>query len=149
MPLKGLLQEDHIPVNKYEMVVVGLAVPTITFTNITGLEFELGVIELPDRTKASGGQRGTAEIVGQVPLHHVAEIAAMDLWYEEGLDPVTATYKKAGTMIYLRGTGQVGKTYSMMGIWVSKRKTPDLDMEDDGEMAVNEYTMQVDDMLPV
>ena len=149
MPLKNLIQEDHIPVNKYELIVVGLAVPSVTFTELSGLEFELGVIELPDRTKATGGQRGTGEFTGMVPLHHTAEILAMDAWFEEGLDPVTSTYKKVGTLLFSRNTGGLGKTYSMIGMWCSKRKTPDLSFENDGEMAVNEYTIQVDDMLPV
>ena len=36
MPLKGLIDPDHIPVNKYELAVIGL--PTIQFTSISGME---------------------------------------------------------------------------------------------------------------
>ena len=60
MPLKGLIDPDHIPVNKYELNIVGM--PTIVFTSVSGLETEVAAIDLPDRTKATGGQPTAAEL---------------------------------------------------------------------------------------
>ena len=51
--MKGSIQADHIPVNKYEFLVVGI--PGLVFTEISGLEQETESVVLPDRTTASGG----------------------------------------------------------------------------------------------
>ena len=147
MPLKGLINPDHIPVNKYELSVIGL--PTIQFTSISGMEIDVAVIELPDRTKATGGQLGTTQLVVQVPMHHVGQIAAMEVWFQESQDPVTITYKKAATLTHFSGSGDISKNYSMLGVWVSKRKLPDLAFDNSGDMAVGEYTIEVDTVLPL
>ena len=147
MPLKGLIDPDHIPVNKYELAVIGL--PTIQFISVSGMEIDVGVVELPDRTKATGGQLNTSQLVVQVPMHHSAQIAAMEVWFQECQDPVTITYKKACTLTHFSGTGEIQRNYSMLGVWVSKRKLPDLSFENAGDMAVGEYTLEVDSILPL
>ena len=148
MPLKGLIDPDHIPVNKYELAVIGLTA-NVVFTKISGMEIDVGVVELPDRTKASGGQLNTAQITVEVPMHHAPQIAAMELWFQEGQDPVVITYKKAATLTHFSGTGEISKNYSMLGVWCSKRKLPDLSFEDAGAMAVAEYTLEIDTVLPL
>lgn len=147
MPLKGLIDPDHMPVNKYELAVVGL--PTIQFTSVTGMEIDVGVVELPDRTKATGGQLNTSQLVVQVPMHHTAQIAAMEVWFQEGQDPVVATYKKASTLSHFSGTGNIARNFSMLGVWISKRKLPDLAFDNAGDMAVTEYTLEVDSIIPL
>lgn len=147
MPLKGLIDPDHIPVNKYELNVVGM--PTIVFTSVSGLETEVAAIDLPDRTKATGGQPTAAELTVRVPMHHQVQILAMDVWFGEAQDPVTITYKKAGTLVHQSGSGAIAKTYSLIGIWCSKRKLPDLAFDDDGAMAEVEYTLCVDSVIAV
>jgi hypothetical protein len=148
MPLKGLIDADHIPVNKYELSVVGL-LADVVFTKVSGMEVEVAPVDLPDRTKATGGQLGTSELTVEVPMHHGSQIAAMELWFQEGQDPVTITYKKAATLTHFSGSGAISKNYSMLGVWISKRKLPDLSFEDAGAMAVAEYTLQVDTILPL
>lgn len=143
MSLKGRLDPDHIPANKYEFTVVGLTTQP-TFTKVSGLEQENAVIDLPDRTRAPGGQVSASEIVVEVPSHHTADVTAMDLWWTEGQDPITATCKKAGTLRYISGTGAIVREYAITGAWVSKRKLPDAAMNDDGQMAVCVYTLQLD-----
>ena len=82
-------------------------------------------------------------------MHHIGELAAMELWLEEGQDPVSLTYKKAGMLIHTSGSGDIIKTYSMIGLFCNKRKLPDLDFESEGDMAVVEWTFQCDTLLPV
>lgn len=148
MPLKGLIQPDHIPVNKYELIVVGIPI-AIAFTTISGMEIEVPAVDLPDRTKATGGQLGTTQFTAQVPMHHTAQTAALETWFFECQDPVSPLYKKAATLTHLSGTGNISRGYSALGIWISKRKLPDLAWADDGEMAVQEYTFEVDSLLPI
>lgn len=143
MSLKGKIKENHSPMNKYELAVIGL--PPITFTKVSGLEKETQKVTLPDRTSASGGQSNPFEITASLPLHHESEVAAIQSWYNEGQDPVSPTYKKTGTMVYKALDDTVTAAYSLIGAWVSKIKFPDTDMEDEGAMAVVEITLTVDD----
>ena len=149
MPLKGRIDPDHIPLNKYKLLVLGIG--EITATNVSGLETEVAAIDLPDRTKASGGQISATEFTVTVPMHHSAEIALMDLWFNEGQDPIAVTYKKPGTLQHLSGTGDIQRIYALTGMWVQKSKLPDLAYDDDGWMAEVEYTLCADSatVLPV
>lgn len=147
MSLKASLKPDHIPVNKYTLSIVGIL--PLTFTSISGLEEEIDTVELPDRTKATGGNTKPVEITLMQPLHHTAEYLAMEAWFLEAQDPVTSTYKKVATLTLQSGTGAIRRTYTLLGCWVSKRKTPDLEMENEGELAAVEWTMQIDQVIPV
>jgi hypothetical protein len=147
MPIKATLQPDHIPTNKYQLIVVGL--PPVTFTKISGIEVEVDTVDLPDRTRASGGNAKAVEFTAEMPMHHTIEMAAMEIWFTEGQDPVSLTYKKAGTLIHTSGSGAVLRTYSLIGIFCSKRKLPDLDFESEGDMATIEWTFQCDTVLPI
>lgn len=143
MTLKNVIQPNHVPINKYELSVLGL--PKIIFTQVSGIEQETQKVTLPDRTSASGGQSEPFEVTAQLPLHHDNEVGAIESWYKEGQDPVSATYKKPGTMLYKRIDDSVAKTYSLIGMWVSKLKMPDADMSNEGEPAMVEVTFTVDD----
>jgi len=147
MGIKQVLQADHIPVNKYTLIVVGM--PLITFTKLSGLEYAVDVVDLPDRTRSPGGNAQATEFTGEQPLHHLAEVLAMEVWFEECQDPISSTAKKPGTLVLTSGTGALIKTYSFTGMWPSKRKTPDLDFENAGDMAVLEWTFQVDSLFPI
>jgi len=147
MGIKQVLQADHIPVNKYTLIIAGM--PLITFTKLSGLEYAVDVVDLPDRTRASGGNAQATEFTGEQPMHHLSEVAAMEVWFEENQDPISSTAKKAGTLVLTSGTGETVKTYSFTGTWPSKRKTPDLDFENAGDMAVLEWTFQVDSIFPI
>lgn len=144
MGIKATLQEDHIPVNKYILLLSG--VPGITVTSVSGLETEIDTVDLPDRTRASGGNTKATEMTIKTPMHHTVERIAMELWMGECVDPITSTAKKPGTLIMLSGTGKRVATYVLTGMWISKRKLPDLAFEDEGAMAQIEWTLQVDDV---
>jgi hypothetical protein len=147
MALKGIIEGDHIPNNKFELNIIGL--PAIVFTKVSGLESEIAAIELPDRTMATGGQRGATELVVEVPNHHSVEIAAMETWLSEGVDPVSPTYKKVGTLVQVSNTGNIRRGWAITGVWITKRKMSDMEMSDAGEMSVMEYTLKVDDVTPL
>ena len=145
--MKGAIQGDHIPLNKYQLIVLGM--PELIFTEISGLEEELETVDLPDRTVASGGQTKTLEFTATLPAHHLIMQAAMELWFVEGRDPVASTYKKTATLILKSISGSTFRTYSLIGLFVCKRATPDLEMANEGEMATIEWTFKADQMLPI
>lgn len=147
MVMKGSVQTNHIPVNNYELLVVGI--PPILFTEISGLEQETESVDLPDRTQATGGNVKGVEFTAKMFEHHTVERAALELWRLEAVDPVTPTYKKVGTLIKRGIEGNVASTRSLVGLWIKKRTDSDLDLANEGDPAMIEYTFWADDVLPV
>lgn len=145
--MKGQIKAGHIGVNHYEFKVVGVL--PITFTTISGLVSETTAVELPDRTQASGGEELVGEFTAELPMHHTAEAVALDLWLAEGRDPVSPTYKKAATVISKDIHGDAKMTHAVVGCWVSKKETPELDMSNDGEMATITYTFKYDSVTRI
>jgi hypothetical protein len=145
MSIKGAIDADHIPLNKYKLVVVGL--PEITFTKVSGMEVELEAVDLPDRTRASGGQTKAVEFTATVPLHHVTEMAAMELWFTQSQDPVAPGYKKAATLQRTSVSGAIIAQRSLVGVFPTKRKDPDNEMANEGELAEVEWTLSVDEVI--
>jgi len=143
MGLKRLIRPDHMPVNKYELVVPGL--PLIVFTTISGLEEELQTTDLPDRTTASGGNTNPVEFTATHEMHHTEEVVAMELWFEEAKF-VSPLYKKMGTLTHFSISGIAQRVYGLLGIFPTKRKLPDLDMNNEGESGVIEWTFKVDEL---
>lgn len=145
--MKGAIQPNHIPLNNFKLLVVGL--PGLTPTKISGIEEELETVDLPDRTKASGGNTKPGEFTMMLPMHHSVEQAAMEVWFSESQDPVTPTYKKPGTLIHNALDGTPLRSFTLVGLFPRKRKLPDLEMKNEGEMAEVEWTFSFDDILPV
>lgn len=145
--MKGTILPDHMATNKYQLLVLGL--PPLTPTEVSGIEDELETTKLPDRTVASGGNRNATEVEISLPMHHTVEQAAMELWFKESQDPVAPSYKKAATLIHKSISGAVTKTYSLIAVFPKKRALPDLEMENEGELAVVKWTLSIDDVLPV
>lgn len=137
-----------MPLNKYELLVVGIITGSLTPVEVSGMEDELQVVDLPDRTKASGGNRNPTEIEIALPMHHTQEQLAMEAWFLESQDPVSPTYKKAATLIHKSISGSALRTYSMVGVFPTKRALPDLEMANEGEQANVTWTLSVDDLLP-
>lgn len=145
--MKGVIQSDHIPVNKFQLLVAGL--PPLVITELSGIEDELEAVDLPDRTSASGGNRKSTEFTMMLPMHHTVEQAAMELWYRESQDPVQPTYKKIGTLVHTSISGSTLRTFTLVGLYPKKRGLPDLEMVNEGEMAGVEWTMSADDIEPI
>lgn len=147
MPAKGTIKPDHIRVNKYTLAVVGM--PPLTVVAMDGIDEEIEKVTLPDRTAATGGNSGPLEFSISIPAHHALERAAMDVWVQEGKDPVSPTYKKVGTLILESGTGANVLSRTLNGLWCAGGGTPELEMANEGEMAVIKYSMSADEMLPI
>lgn len=142
MVTKGSVQPNHIPVNNFELLVIGL--PPILFTQVSGLGQETESVDMPDRTVVSGGNVSATEFTAMMFEHHITELAAMELWRREGVDPVSPTYKKVGTLIKRGINGEVVTTRSMIGLWVKQRQDADLDLANEGEPAMIEWTLSAD-----
>jgi len=144
--MKGVIQEDHMPVNSGKLFIVGL--PEITFTSIGEITLATTKVTLPDATIVSGGKRNPFEFAVTVPSHHLVEIAAMDLWVEQSKNGANG-YKKAGSLVMTSVSGDVIKTYSVLGVWPSDLTIPAQDMANDGDISQNGYLINGDDALPV
>ena len=144
MAIKGTIQQDHLQVNKFTLQVSGL--PPILFTTISGIEEELDTVELPDRTPQTGGRAKPVEFDATTPMHHKLEKAALDLWLRECTDPVSPLHKKLGTLIIESQSTLTKVSFALLGLFVFKRATPDLDLENDGEMAMITWSFKAADL---
>lgn len=139
--MKMVLAPDHIPVNSYELIVVGA--PPLRFTSIGGLEEELETVDLPDRTTASGGNKKPVEFDCMHPKHHAVEDAFLEFWFEEA-ELCFPTYKKPVTLIVRSISGLQVRTYNLIGVYPTKRKTPDLEMKNEGDLFETTWTFKGD-----
>jgi len=138
-----VIEQNHMPINKYQLLVTGF-IP-ITFTKVSGFDREIDMIDLPDRTRASGGVERAVEFTAELPKHHLLEKAAIEAWY--GMSKNGSNYKYTANLIGYRLNGEVGSTIMFNNLWVQKIKEPDLDMANEGEMAVIEITFQADEAI--
>ena len=145
--MKGVIDPDHMPINNFQLSFLGIV--DLTPTEVGGLEDELQTTDLPDRTRASGGNRGPSELTIMLPMHHTVEQAAMEVWYRESQDPVLPTHKKVGTLRHSSISGQNNRSFTLNGAFPTKRVLPDLELENEGEMAGVEWTISVDDIIPI
>lgn len=147
MSLKGKIQQDHMPRNASTFRIPGL--PALTIVNIGAIEETLEVITLPDRTKASGGQRPPIEFSIQIPAHHTEEVAAMESWYVEAQAPTTAGYKKQGVLALVSLTGTTRRAYQVRACFPGGRGIPEQSMENEGEMNVLTYPIHASEIKPL
>lgn len=151
MPLKGSIKPDHIPNNKFELMIVGAVppIPPLTTITVSGIEQALKLVDLPDGTKATAGETDPIEFDVSIPAHHLLEEAAMELWYQEGKNPVSPGYKKGGVLVLKSLTENTRRRYTLVGLFVTKRTLPDLEMGGDGEQVNSTWSMSADDILPI
>ena len=143
MPLKGLIQPDHMPIKKFRMKPLGLL--DIVVITMSGLEKELETTALPDRTEQSSGNTKAGEFTMTTALHHEAEMAALNLWFKAGQDPVLPGNKLPCTFSITSISGDASRDVAMVGVRIKKKKYPDVDMNDEGTLAVCEWTLGYDD----
>lgn len=145
--MKGVVQNDIIPKNKYKLFVVGFA--PITAIEVSGIEDEVQTSELPDGTIATGGRKPPIEFTFSTPFHHTIEQKALEGWYQEGQDPVSPGYKKEMTLTFLSNSGLVLRSYSISGAFLSKRALPAGEVASEGEMTMVTWTCKADDINPL
>lgn len=136
-----------MPRNKYRLTVPGMK--PITVVSVTGIEEDLETVNLPDRTTASGGQRGPVSFSIGVPAHHSDEIASLEAWYKESQDPVSPTYKKNATLTLISLTSTRKLQFQLRGSFVCGRHIEEQSMANEGEMNVITYPMKADECFPV
>jgi len=148
MGMKGQIKSGHMPANKAKIQFVGL--PPITAINHSELDSMLEVVDLPDRTRASGGQKKPVDFDFDVPMHHKEEQAALEKWHLDCQDPVAPDYKKTGVLIFpsiMRGI--TAKTYSLSGSINKGPVIPAGDKTNEGEEAVVKWRISIDDVVPI
>lgn len=145
--IKGVILPDHQQVNKYQLLIVGM--PPLLFTAISGIEEELDTVDLPDRTPQTGGRKKPIEFEVTQPAHHTVERLAMEAWFRMCQDPVLILHKKIGTLSIISQSRITRTSFSLIGLFPSKRALPDLELENDGEMATVKWTMKASEMLPL
>lgn len=143
--MKGVIQEDHIALNRFKLTVPGL--PAFVFTTLSGLEEELNTVDLPDRTVAPGGRTNPIELTVTLPLHHVVEQDAMETWFQDSHVPTQPGFKKDTTLTVSSISDGIERSFMFTNMFPSKRSISDFDMGNDGEMATVEWTLKADDML--
>lgn len=149
MAMKGVLREDHIPSNKFTLSVPLVAGGQFTPISVTGFDRKVGVVDLPDRTKATDGVSKAINFEMTLPAHHSDEIAAMELWFRESQDPVSPLYKKPGVFTQESLTGRIVRKWELIGLWTSGPKNDDSKLADEGTMVTITYQMHCDDAVYV
>lgn len=149
MVMKGTVQPNHIPINNFELLLIGTASPSFFFTEVSGVEQETETVEMPDRTMASGGNVKASEVTAKMLMHHTIELAALEIWRLEAIGNVTPTYKKIGNLIHRDNAGSIKSTRTWLGIFPKKRKDPDNDVKNEGDPAEVEWTFSIDEVLSV
>lgn len=146
MSIKGVVLKDFVQVNKYLLSVTGL--PPLVLTAISGIEEELQTTDLPDATKGSGGRTNPVEYDITIPAHHVVEQAAMESWFDECKDPVDPAHKKLAVLTLFTQSGNPLVSFTLPDTFPTKRALPDLELENEGEMAGFVWSMSSDEMIP-
>ena len=145
--MKGVIQPNHVPKNNYDLLIIGL--PEIVFTEIGDIEEVIDVVDLPDRTRASGGTKQPGDFSVIVPSHHDVDIAAMEAFFLEAQEPVAPTYKKAGVYSKKALDGTNVRQYALVGLFCSMRTLTTVNLENEGEMDAVEYLLNFDDIKPI
>ena len=144
--MKGVIKPNHVSKNNYELQIVGL--PPIVFTSVGDISEVIDKVDLPDRTRASGGTKQAGDFPIMLPSHHDVEVAAMEAWFKEAQEPVSPTYKKAATLIKKGIDGTVVRSYALTGCFLSERNMTELSLENEGEMDAIEFLVNYDDIEP-
>lgn len=145
--IKGELSQGYIPINKFSMVVEGIA--SMTVIEVSGIEQELETVDLPDKTVATSGRAGTTEFSIKVPAHEDVTMAALDTWWKSCQGDVAMDYKKKATLSLLDTFGLPKANWSISGMFPTKRALPELNAGSEGEMAMAEWTFKADDVVKV
>lgn len=138
MGLQGIIQPDPAQMSRFELIILGQ--PLIVFTKVAGLEEELEVITLPDRSEVSSGNTKPITFTATSMMHHAIEMAFLTEWWNEGKGDVTLTHKKEGMLLYKKTGGSISNTLILTELFMKKRKFSDLDTKNESDAAEAEWT---------
>lgn len=142
MALKGVIPKDIIAANKFTLAIDNVEIVAVS---VSGIEENLQVAELPDGTKASGGRTEASETTIVIPQHVTQSRQVMDLWWQSCKDPVQPDAYKNITVTGTSSTGANTSVSTLIGVFITSRKSADYALEDGSTMTVIEYTCSVDD----
>jgi len=145
---KGSLSVGYIPVNKFTLSVADVA--DLKVVEVSGIEQELETVELPDKTVVTSGRLGVTEFTIKIPAHETTAMGAMDVWWKMcyGVN-ATSGYKKLATLLLLDTFGATKSSWSITGMFPTKRALPELNAASEGEMAMAEWTFKADDIKKI
>ena len=143
--MKGIFNNDHMPMNKFELRIDGF--PIISFTEVTGLESEIDTVEMPDKTVVSGGRSQPGEFTAKLMLHDDFPLIRLNGWHEACKDPVDPNYKKNGIMFYDSISGNNFAAFEILGMFPKKISAPDANMGNEGESQQFEITFAYDEIV--
>lgn len=143
---KGSVQSGAALSNSYRLEIPGLG--SILFTRIGSLADELTTITLADGTAQTGGKVNPIETEVAHYIHHRAELLAFEAWYAAAKvgGPL---YKRGGTLHYLGADGQPVASYALEGVFPKGRELPELDGTGDGEAVTVNWTISIDNVIPL
>lgn len=141
--IKGEVLAGAAPRSKFHLLVTGL--PPFYATKLTGLESELEVLELSDRTRQSAGftKASNADVSGYV--HHVVEAAAFDAWWVQS-QAGGVGYKRAATLEMLGPDEIPVAIYALAGVFPTKWAMGDLDRTATEAVEIT-YSLSVDSVI--
>lgn len=142
---KGALSAGYIPVNKFSLSVADVA--DLKVVEVSGIEQELETVELPDKTVVTSGRLGVTEFTIKMPAHESTAMDAMDTWWKMCYGTnATSGYKKDATLLLLDTYGGTKSSWTISGMFPTKRALPELNAASEGEMAMAEWTFKADDV---
>lgn len=147
--MKGKIRPNHIAKNSFELIIVGILAPKLSPIEVGDISDVLDVVDLPDRTRASGGNKQAGDFTILIPSHHDIEIAACEAWFKEAQSPVSAVYKKTGVFNKKTLDGKVRRSYALTGAFISERNMTTVSLENEGEMDAVEFKINFDDITPI
>lgn len=144
--LKGVVMQNHVQDNKFTLTMVGM-IP-ITVITLGGIEEEMDASDTPDRSHRSGGRTKPVAFDITTPMHHVAELKAMELWFRQGKDPISPLHRKVGAIVAYTQSGLPFVKYTLLETWIEKRGLPEFDLGGDGAVQFITWGMSADEVLP-
>lgn len=144
---KGQVSADAALTNQYRLEIPGT--PPIYFARVGEISRELVTTELADKTAQTTGQINVIETEADTYAHHVAERLALEALLTAATVGAPG-HKIATALLFLLGAdGQPRVTYSLAGLIVKGRKTPELNSGDDGAGVLLTWMLSIDDAIEV
>lgn len=166
---KAVLEGNILPKSKGRVLIDGYTSAEIITLSRDVINYQLGVIELPDQTRVPGGRRRSGEFTMTLQFGRDYDRLTIMDWASKCTDGgtvnsgIASDYKRDMTLIYCRlidsndtkdqtnGNTTVSNVKArVIGCWVSQYSFPDYDItadEGDGH-SVLEVTIQYDDVIP-
>lgn len=145
--MRAKLKENPAQTDKYTFAVLGL--PLLNPTEVSEIEQDTKSLAMPDGTAVTTGNTEAGEFTITIPNHEVVQIAGMDLWVQQGREPVDPLYKKTAVLIDYRVTGEACRTRTLFGAFAKKTTEAGYAMKPDSELAVTKYLISFDSVVSI